>query len=83
MKLVVLPDAEYKKIRELISERGVVLMPESLADKHDRDNLHNAVNDYDFGGEADVWADFVDSDDHFFLSELKDGSKEKGGGQCD
>lgn len=76
MGLIILPDAEYAKIRELFSGKGVIVMPKSLSDKYSNYNLRDKAAAYDFGGEADVWVDFVDTDEHFFVSSLKEGEEE-------
>ncbi len=73
VKLV--PDADYEILRQYLDAPGVVLIRKSIARElfgkctEDVDELEI---DYDFGGEADVWADFIRDDSHYAVEPVRD-----------
>lgn len=66
--VVVMNEKVLKKIKDY---GKVVLVSKALADKYDLDELKKVIkSDYDFGGDSDIIADVVTSEDHYFFSWL-------------
>jgi len=72
MTVRIIPDELYYKIRENLDDKAVVLISESSAEELGltEDNKDDVT--YDFGGDADVWVDFVSSEDHLFIVNAKE-----------
>lgn len=70
MGLIIMEDREYDKLRELFEEPGNIVIRKSVADKFDVQQMENVEAFYNYGGDADVWIDFVGDVDHYFLTEL-------------
>lgn len=71
-QLVVLKDKEFKRIINKIGAGGiVVLMPESLANKYGLQDGDERLSEYDASGDADLWIDIADHEDHYVFSWLK------------
>ncbi len=71
----IIPDADYEVLQRYIDAEGVLLIRESVAEKHfsqekaDLEGLE--LIEYAFGGEADVWLDVVDTDQHYAMDEIR------------
>lgn len=70
-KAVVLDDNEFARLKEMLNHKIVVVVKKSIADGFGEETIKTAAEDYSCGGEADVWVDFVGSDEHYFMDFLK------------
>ncbi|MBE0427683.1 MAG: hypothetical protein IBX72_13705 [Nitrospirae bacterium] len=71
--LVVLPDQDFNElIKKTDTSGSVVLMPESLAKKYGLEDGDPRIDDYDSGGEPDLWVDVVTDEDHYIFAWLQE-----------
>lgn len=68
----IVPEEHWNIIKEYLSDIGVVLVKESVVNTLSPSQKERILHpdggeiEYDFGGDADVWVDFVSSTDHMF-----------------
>lgn len=74
-KVVVLDENEFTRLRKMLNHKIVVVVKISIADRFGEEKLKIAAEDYSCRGEADVWVDFVGSDEHYFVDSLKGANK--------
>ncbi len=71
----IIPDSDLEVLQRYIDAEGVLLIRESIADKHfqqekaDLEGLE--LIEYSFGGEADVWMDVVTTDQHYAMDAIR------------
>lgn len=70
MLLVVMSDEELNRINKC---EKLVLVSKTLANKYGLSEIKEKIEDsYDFGGEADIRADIVTHENHYFFAWLED-----------
>lgn len=69
-KVVVLERKEYDRLREIIGDPIVVVVEKSIADQIGEEKLEEMAEDYDCGGEAETWVDFVSHNGHHFFRDI-------------
>lgn len=76
VKTKIVPKEDMAILRKYLSCEGIVLIDEAiLSELTETQATYVKKNDdqyanYDFGGEADMWVDMVDSTDHMFIGFL-------------
>lgn len=66
----VVPQADWDVLMRYMNNNGVVLMPENIAQEKNIPEDGLFVEDYDFGGEADVLVDLARTTEHFLFDQL-------------
>lgn len=68
--LVIVLDEEIKKIEGC---EKIILISKTLSDKYGLSEMKRTIEDnYDFGGEADIWADLVTNESHYLFTWLEE-----------
>lgn len=73
----VVSEEDWKVLKKYISSdcSGLVLVKEDVAKERGIEDGYD--RGYDFGGDADVWLDLVDTEDHSFIKEEGEGDKKE------
>jgi hypothetical protein len=65
--------AVLKPILRALGEGGVIISPKiALTLESEGINIPCYDDNYDFGGDADIWLEVVEDMDHFYIDHLKD-----------
>ena len=81
----VVPKEDWEVLKKYVNagefNAGVVLIPEEIYEKEKEKKYgiekYIENNNYDFGGDADVWVDVVLSEEHCFLSGISNLTSEE------
>lgn len=73
MDKIIVSDAKYQELLELVGDnQGIVIVRKSIANNVGLDENNISDVSYDFGGDADIWIDFVGHEQHYFIEEARE-----------
>ena len=71
----VIPNEDFPVLQKYLSDPGVVLVRQDIAEQITQGNPEQineiSLDQYNFGGEPDIWMDFVHDTRHFAVSAIQ------------
>ena len=72
MSVKIIPKEHWEILMKYLDDSGVVLISEEFMKENNltEDDIYACGSDYNFGGEADIWVDKVNSKEHLFIAPM-------------
>ena len=71
----VIPNEDFPVLQKYLTDPGVVLVRQDIAEQITQGNPEQineiSLDQYNFGGEPDIWMDFVHDTRHFAISAIQ------------